>query len=254
MYGNYTTRLYNGQLVGVLCFVMEKGELTSLEIIERLIRQGRDIAMSTHEGLNPGTAEEQERMPTSRYLDWKYEAGDFLHKADFRDECEFFREADGIPLLLGGEDMGDFYSPRMQQFRAIIRREMPKKLETLRHVRAELKKGIRRHIKLGFDAANSVLYVRGQPIKISRSSGQFELLRTLLVNPDEVGKEWSLSELVELIDGISELDKSKKGWKEYRKKYYNAAYEIRGKVAVAGYPDFFITTSRTVQIAPQYLS
>lgn len=113
-------------------------ELKELELVGMFIQQGRNIAQSTHDGINLGTDEEQERMPTSRYLLWKQDVGDFLYSAGFRDECEIFREADEIPILLGGEDLGYFNSPRMRQLRSNIRTEMPRKLAVLRTVRQKL--------------------------------------------------------------------------------------------------------------------
>lgn len=111
---------------------------STLAQLEGCIQQGRDIATSAQYGVHAGPEAEMQRMPHSRYLDWKTEVVEFLRKAGFRDEYEFFSDADGLPPFLGGEDLGYADSPRVLRLNAIIRQEMPKKLDVLRKLRAKL--------------------------------------------------------------------------------------------------------------------
>lgn len=97
---------------------------------------------------------------------------------------------------------------------------------------------------LSFDPDTSRLHVRGNDIPIRKFSDQFHTLRVIFEKPEDTPKEWFFSELVERIDPHKTGDK----------RYYNAAYQIREKLAKEGFPDFIITTKQSLKVNPKYLS
>ena len=97
---------------------------------------------------------------------------------------------------------------------------------------------------LAFDPAKSRLYVRGHEFVIRKFTEQYHALRIIFEKPEDTPQEWFFSELVERIDPK----------KPDEKRYYNAVYQIRGKLAKKGFPDFFITTKQSAKINPIYLS
>ncbi len=138
--------------------------------LEGYIQQGRDIATSAQYGVHAGPEEEMQRLPHSKYLDWKMDVTELLRKAGFRDEYEFFSEADGISPFLGGEDLGYADSPRVLRLNAVIRQEMPKKLAVLRKVRSALE--TRRKSKATSTSVEKVVKTTQMRPRLTNESGK----------------------------------------------------------------------------------
>jgi hypothetical protein len=97
---------------------------------------------------------------------------------------------------------------------------------------------------LSFDPIKSRLYIRGEEIKIRKSTDQYHTLRIIFENPTDIAQEWFFSEIVERVDMRKPNEKT----------YYNAIHQIKIKLETAGFKDFFKTTTHSVQINPIYLS
>lgn len=94
---------------------------------------------------------------------------------------------------------------------------------------------------LSFDAASSTLTIGEYAVKI-QGPDQRELLKILF---RDVTQEWFYSEIAEIYDQAASLED---------KKFYNAAYQLNGKVAKnTPIKDFLITSKQTVRINPKYL-
>ena len=65
-----------------------------LAILEDYIQEGRDITVSTQFGVHAGTKRQLEMGVERRYTSWKNNLQNFLSEHGFRDESEFFSEAD----------------------------------------------------------------------------------------------------------------------------------------------------------------
>lgn len=110
----------------------------------------------------------------------------------------------------------------------------------------EVKKEMKKEMEpaLFFDPDKSRLHIQGREIKIQKFRDQYHLLRIIFENPKDTPQEWFFSEVIERIDPTYTDEK----------RYYNAAYQIRRKLAENGLPDFFITTRQSAKINPRYLS
>ncbi len=101
--------------------------------------------------------------------------------------------------------------------------------------------------KIFFDQERSRLHIRGKKIKIQKFSDQYHALRIIFCEPNETSKEWFFSEIAERAgDGTLTVN--------HNKKYYNATYQIRKKLAMEGFPEFFVSTRQSVKINLSYLS
>jgi len=99
---------------------------------------------------------------------------------------------------------------------------------------------------LYFDIDKSRLYVEGKKIKIQKFSDQYHLLKILFENEKVLSEEWFYSKIAELYDG-------EENFKD--KKFYNAVYQIKQKIAKeTGIKDFFITTNQSFKINNKYLT
>lgn len=98
--------------------------------------------------------------------------------------------------------------------------------------------------KLHFDPDKSRFYVQGKVIKILKFKDEYQTLRILFENSNELSQEWFFSDIAERVDDSNADDK----------KYYNAIYQIRLKLEKEGIKDFFITTKQSVKINGKYLS
>jgi hypothetical protein len=98
---------------------------------------------------------------------------------------------------------------------------------------------------LYFDKNKSRLYIKSKEIKILKFKDEYNTLRIIFDNPDELDKEWFFSEIKERVDMYGKGDD---------KKYYNAIYQVGLKLAKKGIDDFFITTKQSVKINTKYLS
>ncbi len=97
-----------------------------------------------------------------------------------------------------------------------------------------------------FDSEISCIYLAGKLIKITKNTDQFYLCKTILKNEKSMAKEWDRDVLAEKLGGNAESV----NWH----KIYNAAREVNKKIAVkTSIEDFFIATSTTVTINPQYI-
>ncbi len=71
------------------------------------------------------------------------------------------------------------------------------------------------------------------------------MLEIIFKNKENAGKDWQFSEIAELIDNEADFD-----WK----KLYNIADAIKKHIAIeTGIKDFFMLTTQSVRINPQYL-
>lgn len=98
--------------------------------------------------------------------------------------------------------------------------------------------------KLHFDKDKSRFYVQGKEIKILKFKDEYHTLRVMFENTEELNREWFFSEIAERVDEANMNDK----------KYYNAIYQLKLKLAKKGINDFFITTKQSVKINSEYLS
>jgi hypothetical protein len=96
-----------------------------------------------------------------------------------------------------------------------------------------------------FDPGQCVLSIGTTPIKIQKFSKQYYMLEIIFKNKENAGKDWQFSEIAELIDNEADFD-----WK----KLYNIADAIKKHIAIeTGIKDFFMLTTQSVRINPQYL-
>ncbi len=97
--------------------------------------------------------------------------------------------------------------------------------------------------KLYFDENKARFYVQGREIKLSKFKDEYQTLKIMFENSENLSQEWFFSEIAERAE--SKLDD---------KKYYNAVYQLRKKLEIQGIKDFFITTKQSVKINKKYLS
>ena len=97
-----------------------------------------------------------------------------------------------------------------------------------------------------FDAASSRLHVKGENVEIRRVSDQYDLLRVIFEEQQEIGKEWFFDEIADKVDAAQSGKRNKK--------YYNAAYQINRKLAEKGLKNFFILNAHSAKITPHYLA
>jgi len=99
--------------------------------------------------------------------------------------------------------------------------------------------------KSSFDEAKGVLTIGNKEIKIKKFTDQYHLLRIIFENQNEIYQEWFFSEISEKYDSEADLPD---------KKFYNATYQLKQKIArETGIKDFFITTTQSFKINPKYL-
>lgn len=98
--------------------------------------------------------------------------------------------------------------------------------------------------KLDFDLDKSRFYVQGKEIRLSKFKNEYNTLRVIFKDFEEIGKEWFFTEISEEVD-VNEVNE---------KKYYNAIHQLRLKLQAKGINDFFITTKQSVKINSKYLS
>lgn len=95
-----------------------------------------------------------------------------------------------------------------------------------------------------FDESRGILKINDKIIKLSKTSRQFEVLRIIFQSKNETYKDWQFSEISDKLDWA--------GLKEW-KKIYNIVDAIGLKIAAkTGIQDFFITTTQSVKINPEY--
>ncbi|MFA5644686.1 MAG: hypothetical protein WC928_04170 [Patescibacteria group bacterium] len=100
--------------------------------------------------------------------------------------------------------------------------------------------------KVEFDPDESKLFIDNKKINIQKFSDQYHLLKTIFENKKEIRKEWFFSEIGEKVDAEQPNP---------NKKYSNATYQIKIKIAIdIGIKDFFITTGQSLKINNRYLS
>ena len=97
---------------------------------------------------------------------------------------------------------------------------------------------------LEFDPNKSCLHVRGKEITIRKFTDQYHTLRIIFEDPKEIAKNWFFSEIAEKVDVRKPTEKT----------YYNATHQVRLKLEAKGFPNFFKTTTQSVQINAEYLS
>jgi hypothetical protein len=101
-----------------------------------------------------------------------------------------------------------------------------------------------------FDLQTSQLFTQGKAINIRKFTDQYDLLRVVFANMEEVRQEWLFDDVADRIDSALAEKDSKKSVK----KYYNAAYQINRKLAEEGVRDFFILNTNSAKITPHYLA
>ena len=99
---------------------------------------------------------------------------------------------------------------------------------------------------LSFDEAKSLLLIGDKTVKIRKGSDQYHLLRIMFESKNDLAQEWFYSEIAEKYDYANRFDD---------KKFYNAAYQVKQKIARdAGLQDVLFTTAQSVRINPKYLN
>jgi hypothetical protein len=108
------------------------------------------------------------------------------------------------------------------------------------------KKGVKINSRRAFfDKNKSVLFIGENQIKIRKFSDQYHLLRIIFENEKETPQEWFFSEIAERCDNAKKLPD---------KKFYNAIYQLKIKINIAGINDFFDkTTNQSFKINEKYL-
>ena len=92
-----------------------------------------------------------------------------------------------------------------------------------------------------FDSVKSLLYIRGTPCRVTRKySKQYDFLKIIFSDPK---KDWQFSEISEIFDPLETPS-----WK----KLHNYVGPIEQKIASFGFKDFFISTTQSVKINPEY--
>lgn len=101
---------------------------------------------------------------------------------------------------------------------------------------------------LSFNEAKSFLLIGDKTVKIRKGSDQYHLLRIMFESKNGLAQEWFYSEIAEKYDlaGAEPISD---------KKFYNAAYQVKQKIARdAGLQDVLLTTAQSVRINPKYLN
>jgi hypothetical protein len=99
---------------------------------------------------------------------------------------------------------------------------------------------------LSFNEANSMLTIGNSQVKLRKGSDPYHLLRIMFEDADELQKEWFYSEISEKYDVGANFDD---------KKFYNASYQLKQKIAQeTTLKDVLITTAQSLRINPKYLS
>lgn len=118
--------------------VAHKPQNSTLAVIDDYIDEGINITKSTQYGVHAGTEEQFKKGVPLRYSFWKDDIERFLKENDFRNESEFFSEADDVPIIIGGLAYGDPQSPESLLLMTNIRREASKKIAILKGVRERI--------------------------------------------------------------------------------------------------------------------
>jgi len=104
--------------------------------------------------------------------------------------------------------------------------------------------------KVTYNAQRGELDIEGKKVKFKKDSFRAKLLELLLKDDKSRKKEWSCDEVIETIEGITDLDLLK----ENQKKFYPACDGLSKFVAQkTGINDLLVYTKSTVQINPKYL-
>lgn len=108
------------------------------DAIDDYITEGINITKSSQYGVHAGTKEQLEKGVPIRYSIWKDGIEQFLKNHDFRDESEFFSEADDVPIIIGGLAYGDPQSPETLLLMNKIKLATSKKILVLKDVRRKI--------------------------------------------------------------------------------------------------------------------
>jgi hypothetical protein len=104
--------------------------------------------------------------------------------------------------------------------------------------------------KVTYDPKKGVLDVEGKKVKFKRDSFRAKLLELLLKDSKSTKKEWSWDEVIEEIEGITDIDILK----ENKKKFYSACDGLSKHIAQKiGVNDLLIYSKSTVQVNSKYL-
>jgi hypothetical protein len=99
-------------------------------------------------------------------------------------------------------------------------------------------------LMVNFDPDKNILTIKGKDIKIKGHSDQCHLLEIIFKDQNELPKEWFYSEIAERYDHGAVLPD---------KKFYNAAYQLSGKIhKETGIKDFLLTNSQSFKINPDH--
>ncbi len=104
--------------------------------------------------------------------------------------------------------------------------------------------------KVTYDQQKGELNIEDKKVKFKRDSFRAKLLELLLKDDKSRKKEWSCDEVIETIEGITDLDLLK----ENQKKFYSACDGLSKHIASkTGVNDLLTFNKSTVQINPKYL-
>ncbi|MEK7645134.1 MAG: hypothetical protein AAB391_02355 [Patescibacteria group bacterium] len=224
------------------------------EGIGKLFERGITITAHTNQGVamshgknNPFYYHDVRKM----YLRWKAAVRKFLDrdKEAFEDEREIFSETDSVCSFPLTYEEPNF--PNLEGDKELfnINKETRAKLKVLRSVRKKIVErdscdtGIAPN-GIFFDPEKSLLYIKGNTIKIRKFSNQYHVLRVIFEDTKEVGEEWFFSEIAERLGG----------GKQDEKRCYNAIYQIKIKLLKYSLDWAFITTRQSVRIPKKLLS
>ncbi len=132
-----------------------------------------------------------------------------------------------------GEKFGrSFYTPRLYILANFIEETIQSRQES------------------SFDSENNILFVGSKQVKIPSDSNQSSLCKVIFQNKLSKKKTWTWDEIFEIWEGREPSEEDKGSWR----KIYGAAREVNQKVLGAtGIADFFITSTKTVQLNPEYV-
>ena len=99
--------------------------------------------------------------------------------------------------------------------------------------------------KASFNSGTSVLTINESAVSIRKFSNQYHLLKIIFEDNFSLSKEWLFSEIAEAYDEVSPPND---------KMFYNAADQIKKKVAIKTHiQNFFSTTSHSIKINSKFI-
>lgn len=185
------------------------------------------------------------------YIEGRWEAVKYLHKEGVLSEFKHIdsmmhRWDDSIKVVVNIKPFYDF----MEKVRSELERRDKSNKEPEKPKATLTPDSTKVKPKVTYSAQKGELDIEGKKVKFKKESFRAKLLELLLKDDKSRKKEWSWDEVIETIEGITDLDLLK----ENQKKFYPACDGLSKFIAQkTGVNDLLIYTKSTVQINPKYL-